>query len=69
MRQLKKRRSIRKYISKPVEEEKLKRVLEAGRLAPSGKNVQAWKFIITRDVGLKDKLIEACKGQKIHERS
>ncbi|ACL69871.1 nitroreductase family protein [Halothermothrix orenii] len=61
---IKKRRSIRKYISKPVEEEKLKRVLEAGRLAPSGKNVQAWKFIITRDVGLKDKLIEACKGQK-----
>jgi nitroreductase len=33
------RRSIRSYQDKPVEREKLERILEAGRLAPSAKNV------------------------------
>ena len=61
---IKKRKSIRKYQSKSVEEEKLNRILEAGRLAPSAKNAQAWKFIITGDSSIKDDLVEACRGQK-----
>jgi len=43
------RRSIRAYQDRPVEEEKLLKVLEAGRLAPSAKNMQDWKFIVVRD--------------------
>ena len=43
------RRSIRKYSEKPVEEEKINKVLEAARLSPSASNLQNWKFIVVRD--------------------
>jgi nitroreductase len=46
---IEKRNSIRAYEDKPVPEGKLLKVLEAARLAPSGHNGQAWKFIIVRD--------------------
>ena len=46
--------SIRKYSDKPVEEEKLLKVLEAARLAPSAKNEQNWKFIVVRDQETKE---------------
>ncbi len=61
---IEKRKSVRQYSSDKVEGDKLERVLNAGRLAPSGKNIQAWKFIVTRDSDLKERLVEACKGQK-----
>ncbi len=52
---IKKRRSVRKYKKDPIPEEALLRVLEAARLAPSGKNFQPWKFIIVKDKALKEK--------------
>ncbi len=61
---IKKRRSIRKFEPKEIEQDKLERVLNAARLAPSGKNVQAWKFIVVRDPERKEQLVDACKGQK-----
>ncbi|MBM4084275.1 MAG: nitroreductase [Planctomycetes bacterium] len=64
MEAIRTRRSIRAYLDKPVEEEKLKRVLEAARLAPSAKNMQEWKFIVVRDPATRQKLVEAAKGQK-----
>ncbi len=39
------RRSIRSYQDKPVERENLEKILEAGRLAPSAKNIEPWHFI------------------------
>ncbi|MCD4747117.1 MAG: nitroreductase family protein [Bacteroidales bacterium] len=45
----KKRYSVRKYKNKPVEEYKIKQVLEAGRIAPSAVNYQPWYFIVVRD--------------------
>ena len=36
----KERYSVRAYLSKPVEDEKLQKVLEAGLLAPTAKNQQ-----------------------------
>jgi len=60
---IRRRRSIRKYREDPFPEEVLFRVLEAARLAPSGKNLQPWKFIIVRDKLLKEKLAEASIGQ------
>jgi nitroreductase len=60
---IKKRRSIRKYKKDPIPEEALSRVLEAARLAPSGKNFQPWKFIIVKDKSLKEKLAQASAGQ------
>ena len=57
------RRSIRNYADKPVEEEKLRAVLEAGRLAPSAGNMQEWKFVVVRDAETRQKLMAAAKGQ------
>lgn len=56
---IKGRRSIRKYSSKPVEEEKLLKVLEAARLSPSARNQQNWKFIVVRDDKRREELTEA----------
>ncbi len=50
------RRSIRLYRDKPVEEAKLRRVLEAARLAPSAANRQPWRFIVVTDPAVKEKL-------------
>lgn len=43
------RREIREYLDKPIPDEALLRILEAGRLAPSSKNSQPWHFIVIRD--------------------
>src|SRR5208283_1789520 len=60
---IKKRKSIRDYIDTPVPEDKLLRVLEAARLAPSGSNKQPWKFIVVRDSKRRQKLAKAAVGQ------
>jgi len=60
---IRRRRSIRKYLPRKIENDKLDRVLEAGRLAPSAKNLQEWKFIVVRDDGRRKRLAEAAKGQ------
>lgn len=46
---VKKRYSVRKYEDKPVEEEKLQKLLEAGRVAPSAKNNQPSRLIVVRE--------------------
>lgn len=61
---IKRRQSIRRYKEDPIPEEVLFRVLEAARLAPSGKNLQPWKFIIVKDQTLKEKLAAASLGQR-----
>ncbi len=53
---IKHRKSIRGFLDKPVEREKVMMCLEAARLAPSACNSQPWKFIVVDDPGLKDKL-------------
>ncbi|MFW6160289.1 MAG: nitroreductase family protein [Acidobacteriota bacterium] len=57
------RRSIRKYKETPIPTDVLNRVLEAGRMAPSGKNLQPWKFIVVKDPETKQKLAEASVRQ------
>lgn len=64
MAAIKTRRSIRAYKDKPIEDEKLKVVLEAGRLAPSAKNLQEWKYVVVKDRALRDKLVDVANGQK-----
>lgn len=44
----KNRYSCRKYDARPVEEEQLRLVLEAGRVAPSAVNFQPWHFYVIR---------------------
>lgn len=64
MTAIKTRRSIRAYKDKPVEEEKLKAVLEAGRSAPSASNRQEWKYVVVKDKTLREKLVDVANGQK-----
>ncbi len=46
---IKERYSVRSYLDKPIEEEKLKLILESARLAPSASNTQPWHFYIVED--------------------
>lgn len=52
------RRSIRKFRSAPVDDEKIKAVLSAGQWAPSFMNLQPWKFVVIRDDAVKGRLRE-----------
>ena len=53
------RRSLRSYLDKPVEREKLEYILEAARLAPSWKNMQCWRFIVVEDAAGRKALAES----------
>jgi nitroreductase len=57
------RKSVRRYRPDPVPEEALRRALEAARLAPSGKNLQPWRFIVVRDPETRRALARAAANQ------
>lgn len=57
------RRSVRKYRSDPVGDEVLARILDAGRIAPSGNNSQPWRFIVVRDAEMKRRLHDVAGRQ------
>ena len=60
---IQKRRSIREFRDEPVSNEKLRRVLEAARLAPSAGNRQPWKFVVVKDVNKRKALAQAANNQ------
>jgi len=62
---IEKRRSIRKYKPSSIPAGDLKKILEAGRLAPSAGNRQAWEFIVVRNPEQKKRLVEAVKTSSI----
>jgi len=57
------RRSVRAYRPAEVEEEKLKKILEAARLSPSASNRQDWRFIVVRNTETRKRLAKAAFGQ------
>jgi len=57
------RSSVRSYKATDVEEDKLKKILEAARLSPSASNRQEWKFIVVKNKETKKKLAKAAFGQ------
>jgi nitroreductase len=57
------RRSVRAYKEMDVEEDKLRKILEAGRLSPSASNRQEWKFIVIKNKETRWKLADAALGQ------
>ena len=57
------RRSVRSYKDAEVEDEKLTKVLEAGRLSPSAANRQEWKFVVVKSDEKRKKLADAACGQ------
>jgi nitroreductase len=60
---VKTRRSTRAFQEKPVEEEKIRRIIEVINLAPSAGNLQAYEVIIVKDPMLRDKLAKAALDQ------
>ena len=56
---IKQRKSVRNFLDRPVERDRIMTCLEAARLAPSATNSQPWKFIVVDDRQLKDKLCAA----------
>ena len=49
MNEIFKRVSIRKYEDKPVEQEKIEKILRAAMAAPSAGNQQPWEFYVVTD--------------------
>lgn len=43
------KRDSREYDGRPVPEEALQRILQAGRMAGSSKNTQPWRFVVLRE--------------------
>jgi len=56
---IKGRRSVREFKPDPVEDEDLKRILEAGRWAPSAGNCQPSEFVVVKDPSVKRRLATA----------
>ena len=55
---IKNRYSVRKYKDKEIEDEKLLKILEAGRIAPTAKNMQPQKIYVLKSDEAKEKLGE-----------
>jgi nitroreductase len=53
------RKSVRSFDDRPVEPEKLNRLLEAAMLAPSASNRQEWRFVVVTDSKKRRRLAEA----------
>jgi nitroreductase len=56
---IEKRMSIRKFLDKEVEDEKIKQLIEAARMAPSGNNSQPWHFYVVKKGEVTEKLKQA----------
>jgi len=58
---IRKRRSVRKYTGDPIPREELEKIVDAGRLAPTGYNRQPWDFIVVTDRAMINQLTMAAK--------
>jgi nitroreductase len=56
---IKKRRSVRKYTGDPIPMADLEKIVDTGRLAPSGHNRQPWTFIVVTNPALIQRLSKA----------
>jgi nitroreductase len=61
---VKRRFSVRAFEDKPVEEDKLSRILNAARLAPSARNLQECRFVVVTDKEKIRQMADAAFGQK-----
>ena len=59
--------SVRSYEDKPIEEDKLERVLEAARSAPTARNRQEWRLVVVRDPRTRKALAKAAEQDFIAE--
>jgi nitroreductase len=59
------RRSLREYMSQPVDEQTIRRLIEAGIHAPNAVNQQPWTFTVVRDQGVLDRLSRDAKAHML----
>ena len=59
--------AVRRYQDKPVPDATLRRVVEAGRLTGSAKNLQPWHFIVVRDKKTLQKLGMLLVQRKLYD--
>ena len=57
---LRSRRSIRSYENNPVKRDLIETIVDAGRLAATGRGVEPWEFLVVTDSGMRTKLAEIC---------
>lgn len=57
------RQSVRSYLDKPIEKDKLVKLLEAARLAPTAANRQEGRFVVAADPAVRKKLAKAAANQ------
>ena len=62
---IKDRRSIRTYKDERIPKDKLEKLLEAARFAPSAGNGQHWKFIVVENEKIKNQLVTASNNQAV----
>ncbi len=55
------RRSIRRFKDTPVPDEDIKKMLDAGRRAPSANNVQPWSFLVVKDKNVLKRMADAVR--------
>jgi nitroreductase len=56
---IQKRRSIRRFLAKPIKDEKIEMLIEAALRAPSSRGLNPWKFIVVTERDLLEKLSSA----------
>ena len=56
---IKRRRSVRKFLSKDVGQEKIDEILRAAMYAPSAMHGRPWEFVVIRDIEMKAKISKA----------
>lgn len=64
---IKSKYSIMTYKNKPVEEEKLEKILEAARFAPTAVNYQPFKLILIHTEGRKEELKQIYQAEWFSE--
>lgn len=55
------RKSIRRFRQQPVPDADIRRILDAGRLAPSANNTQPWSFLVIRDKAVMERMAAAVR--------
>ncbi|MEK7724951.1 MAG: nitroreductase family protein [Acidobacteriota bacterium] len=58
------RRTVREYSSEPVPFELIKTAIQTAGTAPSGANMQPWRFVVVKDSAIKRKIREAAEKEE-----
>jgi len=66
---IQKRYSCRAYQDKGIEQEKLDKLMEAARLAPSAKNSQDWRFVVVTDKEIKRQVAATTNRPEVFEKA